>query len=488
LSNLIYKKIQYDDGASAFLVILLFAQLFFTNGIYLFLGGISLWLIFSNLQQPYKPSIFTIIFIYHLIQVMAGVWLSNFLEKDIDFRSDHTSTATLASYIGLIILFLPIIYYQNKIPNISLQTLRKHAAGLSLERSLRVYIISFFVTNALGGIAFTIAGLSQVIFSLVNIKWFFFLLFGFQVILKNKMWKQFIIIVIIEFLLGFFSFFSDFKTVMFFITFIAIIFLNNVKLKHVIVTAITIVALFYLGVMWTSIKGEYRMFLNKGSKSQTVSVEREEALNKLVELSGNRTEGSFDEAAGEFFSRLQYTYHLAKTMDRIPSVLPHEYGKNIGGILAYVTTPRFLNPDKPKLEATVKATKYTGIMYAGALTGVSFSLGYFADCYIDFGYFGMMIPLLILGLLFGSTYFYFIKNSSPNFVFNYAVVGAMFMEFNAFEADGTYLMGRLFATLLTFFLLKLFLFPSLYNYLYLQPVLLKKNKSVSSNISLNQIK
>ena len=87
------------------------------------------------------------------------------------------------------------------------------------------------------------------------------------------------------------------------------------------------------------------------------------------------------------------------------------------------------------------------------------------DCYIDFGYYGMFIPLLALGFIFGSTYFYFVRRSSPNFIFNYAVVGAMFMEFNAYEADGTYLMGRLFATLVTFYALKLFFFPWLYNYL-----------------------
>jgi len=75
----------------------------------------------------------------------------------------------------------------------------------------------------------------------------------------------------------------------------------------------------------------------------------------------------------------------------------------------------------------------------------------------------MMFPLIILGFIFGASYFYFVRRSSVNYVFNFAVVGAMYMEFTGYEADGTYVMGRLFATLLTFLLLKFFFFPWLYN-------------------------
>lgn len=458
-----YKKIFFDDGAQAFLIVFLFGQLFFTNGWYLFFGAICFWSIFSNIQQPLKPSVFTIIFIYHFIQISAGIWLSNYFSKDINYRSDHTGAATITGFVGLVIMFIPILHYQNKIPNLSLDTLRKHANRLSLKLSFRAYIIAFFVTNLLAGITFLFSGFAQIIVSLINIKWFFFLMVGFQVILKKKMQREFILFCALEFAVGFLSFFSDFKTVFFFLGFLSISFLIKVNVRQVIVLLISTFLLFFLAVKWTSIKGDYRKFLNKGSSTQNVGVGKEEAFSKLIELSGGKSD--FDKAAADFLDRLQYTYHLAKTMDRLPDVLPYENGDNIGRILSFVLTPRILNSDKAKLEPSVKATKYTGIAYLGARSGTSFSLGYFADCYIDFGYFGMFIPLLILGFIFGSSYFYFIRNSSQNFVFNYAVVGAMFMEFHAFEMDGTFLLGRLFATLLTFLMLRFFFFPWLYKHL-----------------------
>ncbi len=447
------------------LAILFLGQLFLDNGIYLVFGSVCLGAVLYNLQQPLKPSIFTIIFIYHFMQISANIWLSNYLGVNINFRSEHSDVAILYSYVGLVIMFIPIIYYQNKIPNISLSTLKKHAENLSLAKSFRAYIIAFFVANALGGVAFAIPGLAQLIFSFMNIKWFFFLLFGYQVFLKRRMIKEFAIVAGLEFILGFLSYFSDFKTVFFFLAFLAVAFIMYVRLKAVLIAIVALIFAVGLGIKWTEIKGEYRAFISQGEKSQSVSVSSEEALNKLIVLGSAASEANANDATFSFLDRIQYTFHLAKTMDRMPEVLPFERGGNIASIFEFVLLPRILNPNKPRLESTVKASKYTGIQYAGYNQGVSFSLGYFADCFIDFGYYGMMVPLFILGIILGGSYFYFVRNSSTNYVFNFAVVGSMFMEFAAFEMDGTYFLGRLYATLVTFLALKFFFFPWLYRYL-----------------------
>ena len=139
--------------------------------------------------------------------------------------------------------------------------------------------------------------------------------------------------------------------------------------------------------------------------------------------------------------------------------MPFENGRNWLTSLEFTTTPRIFNPNKPLYEATVKTKKYTGIRYAGRLDGVSFSLGYFPDSYIDFGLYGMMVVLLVLGTLYGKIYFYLLKKTSNNIVFNYATVCAFFLEFNALEMDSTYLLGRLFASLVTFYVLIKFFFP-----------------------------
>ena len=400
---------------------------------------------------------------------MAGVWLCNYLEVDLTYKSKFTPWATLVSYAGVIFIYIPIIYFQSKIPNYSLDKIKNWSVQLSTKRTLQLYILFFFITNSLAIIAFSYSGLTQIIVSCKNFKWFIFSLLGFQVFLKKEMIFPFILIVITEFSLGLLSFFSDFKTVVFYLIVIALFFIIKIKFKHILLFLLTSALGLFIGIKWTAIKGDYRSYLNKGQKTQTVDVDKNSAYNKLLELSSSQT--NFEKTTTDLLDRLQYTYHLAKTMERVPSVIQHENGGNLAGIFKYVFTPRYLNPDKEVNQASKKATKYTGIGYLGIESGVSFSLGYFADCYIDFGYFGMMLPLLLLGIIYGYTYYYFISKTSNNYIINVAFVSAIFMELIYFESDGIFLLGRLFSNLFTFFLFKIFLIPTIHNYI-------KSNQSV----------
>ena len=454
-------KIKVDEGVKICLFIILISQLFFLNGIYLFISLIFLYIGIYYLQQPYKSSVFTIIFFYHFLQIIAGVWQATYLGNDIDYRTENMGLATIISLIGLMVMFAPIIYYQNKIPKLNLQTLKQHAHKLSINKTYYVYVVAFFVTGSLNGIRFSLPGYTQFIISIVNLKWFFFLLFGFQCILKNKRRREFYFFIALEFVLGFYSFFSDFKTVLFFVAVLYLTLLTNITMKKLFIWGAIACIGFFGATFWTTVKVQYRIFLNKGEVSQSVEVSQKEALTKLYELSTQEKMESTS-ATERFLDRLQGTYHLAKTMDRVPDIIPYQNGANWGETLGYIFTPRLFNPDKPQLNSSIKASKYTGIQYAGLNQGTSFSLGYFADSYVDFGIFGMMVPLFIIGLLYGITYIYFLKNSSPNFIFNYSIVCALYMRFFAFEMDNVFFIGGLFTDLIIYFLLSKFFFRWLF--------------------------
>ena len=458
-------RIKVDDGVKISLFIILICQLFFLNGLYLFLAMVCLYSGIYYLQRPYKSSVFTIIFIYHFLQIIAGIWQATYLGNDIDYRSGNMGLATAASLAGLMVMFAPIIYYQNKLPEISLAILKKHSDRLSINKTFYTYLIAFFLSGLLNPIRFLLPGYTQIIITLVNLKWFFFLLFGFQSVLKSKRKKEFYSFIALEFFLGFYSFFSDFKTVVFFVVVIYIAMLRNFSFKKLIIGSLISIFVFFGATLWTTVKVEYRQFLNKGSASQNVEVSQNEALSKLYDITNSQNKKVTNSATENFLDRLQGTYHLAKTMDRVPDIIPYQNGANWGETFAFVFTPRLFNPDKGDLNTSEKATKYTGISYAGLNQGTSFSLGYFSDCYIDFGFFGMIVSLFLIGLLFGTIYFYFLRNSSPNFIFNYSVVCALFMKFFAFEMDSVFFIGGLYTDLLMYFLLLKFFFPWLYRFL-----------------------
>ena len=104
-------RIYFDDATRGFLLLLLISQLFFTNGILLFVGMVIFFLLVNFLQQPYKPAVFTVMLLYHFLQISAGVWESNYLGKEINYRSPNTELAIITSYIGLLVLFLPTELY-----------------------------------------------------------------------------------------------------------------------------------------------------------------------------------------------------------------------------------------------------------------------------------------------------------------------------------------------------------------------------------------
>ena len=458
-------RIIFDQESTVVFIILLFSQLFFPNGSYLFLCLLTIYLIFYVQQQPLKSGVFTLIACNHILQIIAGVWQADYVGMDINYRSSGMSDATIASCIGLFVMFIPISYFQNKLPSLSLDDLKKEAQKFSTDKTFTCYLAAYFIAGFLNTVLFVFAGLAQLVISLVKIKWLFFLLFGYQSILKKERRNTFYLFILIEFLSGFFSFFSNFKTVIYAAVILFLSLIQIINIKKVMYGAMIGGGLFLFALVWTGIKTQYRSFINGGSKEQVVSVSGEDALNKIYDLSSNVTDDDLNSSMYQMLDRVQYTYHFAKTIQRVPSVIPYTNGKNWMDNIEFCTTPRYFNPNKPTLDATEKTRKYTGLSYAGRESGASFSLGYFAECYIDFGLWGMMFPLFLIGLMYGLTYKYLMKNSSKNFVFNYSVVGAFFMEFFAFEMDGTFLLGRFLASLVTFIMCIKFLFPWVIRYI-----------------------
>jgi len=224
--------------------------------------------------------------------------------------------------------------------------------------------------------------------------------------------------------------------------------------------------LVFIFIGWTAIKSDYRNYLNQGKGQQVVEVSRSEALSKIGEKVSTLTWDDLQFASYMLMYRLQYILHLGKSMDRVPDVLPYEDGNLWWENITYVLEPRLLFPNKPIYDATIKTVKYTGIRYSGRKAGSSFSLGYFADSYIDFGFTGMFFPLAIIGLVLGGIYRLFMRMKNISVLFRYTIVNVVFYEFSVFEADGLYLFGRLVLLTLVYFILAKTVFPRLQSWLY----------------------
>ncbi len=400
------------------------------------------------------------------VQVMTFVLWMNNTNADIDWLSSHAGVAVSIGCLGLIGIAATISLGLKSLKMPSWQEFYLQAKLINEKKILLLYVVSTFFLGGLGYAFGSNPGLYQILSTLATVKWVFFMVFGYVAWINKKNRLLLVIIIILEFTTSLYSYFSSFKEVIFYTIMLALSFIRRVTFRQMIYGLLIVTSLLFLLLTWTAVKADYRKFLNNGTRKQVIEVSRGEAFSKLGEKVSSLTWEQYQQVLDLFLYRAQYILHLAKTMDRVPALLPHENGQVWLNNILFVIEPRLFFPDKPVYEATVKTNKYTGFKYAGLKQGSSFSLGYFADSYIDFGYVGMFIPLTLIGLFVVFIYRTLYGFSKLNLLFRFAVINVALNDFSAFESDGLFLIGRLLLLFLVYWFISKFILSRLQNWLY----------------------
>lgn len=272
-------------------------------------------------------------------------------------------------------------------------------------------------------------------------------------------------VVFLEIIMGLSGFFSSFKTV-FFVLLIALSpSLTRLAPRRIVALTATSLAVLLLSSVWTSIKGEYRDFLNKGTLQQVVLVSWEQRIDYFGDLVNEITWKDMLNGLNEGALRLAYVDRFAEVVTYVPEMVPHTHGELWGGALLHVLTPRVLFPDKPMLISDSEQTmKYTGRFMAGAEQGTSISMGYVAESYIDFGKLGMWIPIFLMGLIEGWILAFFVVQA-PSRVVGYGLALVPLLPAMVFEMTATKYLGGLIATFIVTAAVKRLLLPAALSWL-----------------------
>ncbi len=198
--------------------------------------------------------------------------------------------------------------------------------------------------------------------------------------------------------------------------------------RNLIVFPALIFFTFSLLLKWQAVKGEYRSFLNKGKSSQTVEVSQTEALEKLQELAEEKQNLTEDKSLiYESIDRVSYIEFFSESMIKVPLFIPYENGKLWVANVSHVPLPRFFFPDKGIIDDSQMVNKYCIRKVSTARTGVSFSLGFMAESYIDFGPVFMFFMVFLVGCLLGGIYALILKQSI-NYFWGYSMVAAIYQN------------------------------------------------------------
>lgn len=417
------------------------------------------------LWRPGEPPILLFAVGYQWLQVTSKVFHADVMGVPITAMEDTPTveTAVWLGLIGLIVLALGMRLGLRKLGSSLADEAAAEVERFSVHRTFVLYLVVAALTPVIQELAWVIPGLKQLVV-VDSLKWACFFLLGYVVLRRKEKYYYLAIAVAIEFVGGI-GFFSGFKSVIFYSLIVFFTVHHRLNVKGLLYGLVTLAALFILGAGWTSIKGEYRSFLNQGTGMQSTLVSREEQVEKLVELATALEWEDIAEATEPLFARIAYVTYFALAMDYVPEVVPHENGTVWGNSIRHVLTPRLFFPDKPVLLSDSELTmQYTGLVLASDAQGTSISIGYMGESYVDFGVPGLFVPVFILGLLWGLLYLWFVKRA-PLAVVGYAFATAVLINASQFEMASIKLLGGVLAKFIVLALVMRFVMPRVSNWL-----------------------
>lgn len=449
-----------------FLLVTAFLILISAQPLIVFFSMMVLYVLYKFFWVNGQPKIiFTGLFFFWL-SITVKVFYADFLGlkyEDLSISSKIIET-TYLSLICLIVFSLGIyLFSKNAIKNIEVGYIKTF--DYNVDRILIFYIASTVAATALAGVLFVFSGFSQLFNAILQIRAGFLFLLIYSVYVQKKGLSLAIAVVSIEIILSFVSFFSSFKDVLIVIGISLSYFPLKFTFKQIIRNIIIMFGCLYLMLIWQTIKGDYRTFLNGGTSTQVVTVSTQDALIKIYELAVNAEPfGKDNDVVYQSIDRLSYIEFFSQATVRVPNEIPYENGKLWTNNILHVLVPRIIYPNKPVIEDSKMVNTYCLRSVATAEQGTSFSLGFLAESYIDYGPIYMLIPVFFVGCLFGFFYKFLIKKSI-NYVWGFVLVIPLWSYINCNGIPGTKILGWLFMYIIATYFFRRYLMKPLHVYL-----------------------
>lgn len=368
------------------------------------------FLLLKLMWNPKVPAVFLYSVGYQWLQTTVLVFWADlqavdYLElcRTILRHSVYPEEATWLSLVGILVVAIGVRLGLRRKVNSRLAK-RQTSAEVRVIPLFWVTLAAIIGAEIIPTLGSMVPGLLAASRALAIFHWGIYFYFA-STVFRQKTGKWLLLIAFtIELGNGFLGYFSDFKTVLV-VTFLAA--LSNPSLlrggQKAVVVALCIFAL-TLGIVWSSIKGDYRVFLNKGTGGQVILVGMSEQVSELMQLISNLDSARLAIGIDDFLYRISYIEYFSSTIGYVPASVSYQHGKLWGEAILHVLTPRIINPNKEVINDSDRTNEYSGTRVATGQMGTSISLGYIAESYIDFGPFGMVLPLSIFGFLLGRGY------------------------------------------------------------------------------------
>jgi hypothetical protein len=357
-------------------------------------------------------------------------------------------------FIATVCFFLGVYVIVRRVRVPSEESVRAFCLSVNLDRLVSIYMSVYVVLFVAGNFIWYFPGLSQPLYILTLFRWSLFFLLFISVFYQNRFKNLLLFLILVDVAVGFFSFFSNFKEVIYF-SFIAYwSFIFKSSAKSMLIAVGVIVLTFVLGVYWTAIKKDYREFLNQGTGGQVVLTSRSESYSRLLNLVSEVDDARFERSFEELLERLSWIGAFDGVYKRVPDRVPHEEGALWLAGITRPFMPRLFFPDKKVLADSKELNKYSALKVEEKNTSISLSM--VAGSYVDFGKFGMHLPLFLFGIFCGWVYTRAVK-WGRHIVVGYALTMPMLYLLQVNEQSINRMVSAMFLYLIALWFIQRFL-------------------------------
>jgi hypothetical protein len=442
------------------LVFLFFAILFIFYSAQPFLvlySFVLLYIIFKLFWRSKEPKVIFVALLLFWLSIVVKIFYADIVGVSYESLSlsPLISETTFIALVSLLVFSIGLyITSRNIEKNILIDCSENF--NYKTDKVVIFYVTSTLISFILKRILFTFPAFSQLFNAFIQFKLGLLFLLIHNVYIGNNRRLIVALIVTFELLLSLVSYFSSFKDILITAAIVISFYPIKFSLTQAIRNIIFLVSTIYLMLIWQTIKSEYRDYLNKGSRTQSVQVSNYEAVNKVWELvQVAKPFSRQNDIVYQSIDRLSYIEFFSQSMVRVPDEIPHENGKIWLSNINHILLPRIFNPDKKSIDDSQMVNTYSLRKVATADEGTSFSLGFIAESYIDFGKYLMFIPVFLLGLMIGAVY-KIIVCKSVNFIWGFSFTSSYWVYIFCNGTPGTKILGWILMYLLSFYLLNRF--------------------------------
>ncbi len=179
--------------------------------------------------------------------------------------------------------------------------------------------------------------------------------------------------------------------------------------------AISLVALLFLQVGKDAFRSRYWYGQGEGGLMEKATFWVNGSVSKWKEALQGGDGVSARDLSSQTLQRTSLLTQVAHVLDMTPSQVPFQEGQTYS-YLAITLIPRFVWPDKPSVNVANQYYQVAfGLTDPRDLDKVSIAVGCLAEAYINFGWYGVVGVMFVLGVLLGIYQRSFVSPSSSKF-------------------------------------------------------------------------